>query len=82
VGDVVQELLAEVAAARKAREQDKQHSARVRELLVVLRQEKPDMTLPEIEDLIERFYERASISRYTAHALPDRRTRKRRLPPS
>lgn len=72
-----QELLDEVAAARAAEKAREEHSARVRELLIQLRTERPDMRLYEIEELIDRFYERASISRFTAHALPKGKRRRR-----
>lgn len=75
---MVQDLLAEVEAARAAEKAHEQHSERVKELLVQLRIERPDMKLAQIEELIGRFYERASISRFTSHALPDKRSRKRR----
>lgn len=63
------QLVAEVEAARRAAEERKRHTDRIDKLLVQLRREKPDMTLPEIEKLIDRFYDRATISRKTHPAL-------------
>lgn len=66
MSDVVDDLKDEVRLAREAGTAAKQHTDKVKELLVRLRREQPDMTLPEIEDLIGRFYDRATISRLTA----------------
>ena len=71
MSDVVDDLKAEVRAARKATNARKIHAARVKTLLIRLRLEKPELTLPEIEDLIGRFYDRATISRITAAAIKE-----------
>lgn len=66
---MVKDLLDEIAEARAEDERSKDRSERIQGLLIRLRREKPDMTLPEIEDLIGRYYDRATISRKTAAAL-------------
>jgi hypothetical protein len=58
VSDVVEELVAAVQAAR-----------RIDELLVRVRQERPELSLVDIEQLIDRYYDRGTISRKTAAAL-------------
>ena len=63
------DLLAEIAAAREDDERSKKRAERIRELLIQLRLEKPDLTLPLIEDLIGRYYDRATISRKTSAAV-------------
>jgi hypothetical protein len=69
VSDVVDDLLAEVKAARAADAAAKMHTGRIKELLIRLRREQPGLTLPEIEDMIGRYYDRATISRVTAEAI-------------
>lgn len=66
---MVKDLLAEIDAARSEDKQHDQRLERIQNLLIQLRREKPGMTLPEIEDLIGRYYDRATISRKTAAAL-------------
>ena len=65
---MVDELVAEVEAARTADAVAAQHRARVDELLLRVRQE-TNLGLPEIEQAIGRFYDRATISRKTSGAL-------------
>lgn len=73
---MVQELLAEVRAARRAQAAAERHTDNVKELLVKVRLERPDLGLADIEEMIDRFYDRATISRITVPQLGDRRTRK------
>lgn len=63
------ELLAEVRAARRAQKAARTHADRVKELLIQVRLEKPKMSVVEIEGKIGRFYDRATISRITADAV-------------
>lgn len=76
VGEVVDELLAEVKAARRTGAAHERHHERVKQLLVQVRQERPDLGLADIEAMIDRYFDRATISRITVPALGDRRTRK------
>lgn len=91
VDDVVDELVAEARAANEAKAAYERHIGRVRELLPVARVERPDLTVVELEKLIERAYDRGTISRITAEAAgtkrprPAAKTRRRKLremPPS
>jgi hypothetical protein len=73
--DVVDELLAEVKAARRARTAEKRHTDRVKELLVEVRVQRPDLGVADIEEMIGRFYDRATISRITVPAIRGRAAR-------
>jgi hypothetical protein len=66
--DVLEELIAEAKAANAAMAAYKQHIGRVRELLPVVRVEKPELTVVQIEEKIGRAYDRGTISRLTAEA--------------
>lgn len=77
MGDVVDQLLAEVRAARRADAARERHTRRIKELLVQVRRERPDLGLADIEELIGRYYDRATISRETVPHLGADRTRKR-----
>jgi hypothetical protein len=72
--DVVDELLAEVKAARRAQTAEKRHTDRVKELLVAVRVARPDLGIADIEEMIGRFYDRATISRITYPTIKERRT--------
>ena len=74
---MVDELLAEVRAARRADAARERHTGRIKELLVQVRRERPDLGLADIEELIGRYYDRATISRVTVPKLGADRTRKR-----
>lgn len=63
------ELLAEVRAARRAQKAARTHADRVKELLIQVRLQKPEMNVVEIEEKIGRFYDRATISRITSPAI-------------
>jgi hypothetical protein len=76
VGDVVDDLLTEVRAARRTGAAYERHNARVKELLVKVRRERPDLGLADIEELIDHYFDRATISRITVPELGDARTRK------
>jgi len=65
---VVDELVAEAAAANEAKKAYDAHMKRVRELLPVVRKERKDLTVVELETMIGRAYDRGTISRYTAEA--------------
>ena len=69
----MEELLAEVRAARRAEDARARHAERVRELLVAVRQEAVmedrDLKIADLEAAIGKFYDRATISRYTAEAV-------------
>jgi hypothetical protein len=82
VSDVVDELLAEVAAARAAEAEHDRHHARVKELLVEVRRNRHDLGVADIEELIGHYFDRGTISRITVPKLgPDLKrkpTRKRR----
>ena len=70
------ELLAEVQAARETEAALKDHTDQIKALLVKVRLERPDLGLADIEAMIGRYYDRATISRVTVPLLGDRRTRK------
>lgn len=70
---MVEELLAEVKAARRAQASEKRHTDRVKELLVEVRVQRPDLGVADIEAMIGRFYDRATISRITHPVLKERR---------
>lgn len=67
--DALEELLAEVKAARRADSARRRHTDRIKELLIQVRRERQDLSVVELEDLIGRFYDRSTISRITAPAL-------------
>lgn len=66
-------MLAEVKAARRAQASEKRHTDRVKALLVEVRLKRPDLGIADIEAMIGRFYDRATISRITFPALKDQR---------
>lgn len=66
---MLKELLDEVKAARRAEAAEKRHRDRIKQLLVDVRLQRPDLTVADIEEEIGRFYDRASISRFTAGAV-------------
>lgn len=78
---MVDDLKAEVRAARRADAAYKRHTDKIKELLVQVRLEKPELGLADIEAMIDRFYDRATISRVTVPQLGERRTRKRTRKP-
>ena len=63
------ELLAEVKAARRADTARRRHIARIKELLIQVRKEDPQLKVADLEKRIDIFYDRATISRITAKAL-------------
>ena len=63
------ELLAEVRAARRADSARKLHTDRIKALLVRVRLENPDLKVADLEERIGRYYDRATISRITVPAL-------------
>jgi hypothetical protein len=67
--DAMDELLAEVKAARRADNARKRHIARIKELLIQVRRENPKVGPADLERMIDVFYDRATISRFTAPAL-------------
>ena len=71
---MVKDLLAEIEAARADDERAKERTERIRDLLIRLRLEQPKLTLPKIEDMIGRYYDRATISRKTSAAVKERKT--------
>jgi hypothetical protein len=76
VADVVDELLAEVEAARRTGEAHDRHHARVKDLLVEVRRKRPDLGPADIEELIGRYFDRGTISRITVPALGGKPPRK------
>lgn len=76
VSDVVDDLMAEVRAAREARDALTRHNDRIKELLVQVRREHPELGIADIEAKIDRYYDRATISRVTVPHLGTERTRK------
>lgn len=70
---MVEELLAEVKAARRAQASEKRHTDRVKALLVEVRLKRPDLGVADIEEMIGRFYDRATISRITVPLLRERK---------
>ena len=70
---MVKDLLDEVKAARRADAASRRHRDRIRQLLVDVRLQRPDLTVADIEAMIGRFYDRATISRFTAAAVKDAR---------
>lgn len=81
VSDVVDDLLAEVQAARATLAEHERHHARVKELLVEVRRERGDLGLADIEEMIGKYMDRATISRITAPQLA-KGTRKRTRKPA
>jgi hypothetical protein len=67
VSDVVDELVAEARAARRAEAAYKKHLKRVRELLPVVRV-RENLGPLELEAMIGKLYDRGTISRLTADA--------------
>ena len=65
----MEELLAEVRAARLADTARKTHRDKIKELLIKVRLEEPDLTVADLEERIGRFYDRATISRITYPAI-------------
>ena len=63
------ELLAEVKAARRADNARKRHIARIKELLIEVRKADRKLGPADLERRIDVFYDRATISRITAPAL-------------
>ena len=63
------ELLAEVKAARRADTARRRHIARIKELLIQGRRENPKLGPADLERRIDVFYDRATISRITTPAL-------------
>jgi hypothetical protein len=76
VEDVLDELVAEARAANVHKAAYDKHIGRVRELLPILRVQRPEMSVVEIEAAIERAYDRGTISRYTAEAAGTARPKK------
>lgn len=66
---MLKELLDEVKAARRAEAADKRHRERIKQLLIEVRLQRPELTVADIEEQIGRYYDRATISRYTAGAV-------------
>jgi hypothetical protein len=81
VDDVLKELLTEIEAARAAEQADQARSERITGLLIRVRQE-TDMSLPDIEAAIGRYYDRATISRKTSGQIERGRPRRRKPPRS
>lgn len=79
---MVDTLQAEVQAAREANSAYRKHTDRIKELLVQARRERPDLGLAGLEELIGRFYDRATISRITAPEFEGRPPRKRTRRPA
>lgn len=79
---MVNELLAEIAEARAADKAAEDRAERIRLLLIDVRKKRPELTIADIEAMIDRYYDRATISRKTSKALAGvprpKRTRKRR----
>lgn len=63
------ELLAEVKAARRAEKALERHTGRIKELLVDVRLADRKLKVADLEAEIDRFYDRATISRITYPAL-------------
>jgi len=78
--DVVDELLAEVKAAREALAEHERHHERVKELMVRARLEKPEIGPADLEELTGKYMDRATISRITYPKLgkPVRKNTRRR----
>ena len=66
------DLLAEVEAAREAKTVLERHTRRIRELLIQVRWENPTLKLADLEATIGKFYDRATISRITVPELNKR----------
>jgi hypothetical protein len=81
VGDVTEELLAAVAKARASRAEADADHEHVIELLIRHRREKPDYGPGDLEELIDKYLDRGTISRRTAGAFdgqPPRKPTRRR----
>ena len=74
------ELLAEVKAAREALAEHERHHERVKELMVRARLEKPEIGPADLEELTGKYMDRATISRITYPKLgkPVRKNTRRR----
>ena len=67
--DAMDELMAEVKAARRTGNAYRRHVARIKELLIQVRRENPQLKVADLEKRIDVFYDRATISRITVPAL-------------
>jgi hypothetical protein len=67
--DAMNELLAEVRAARRTEKTLERHTDRIKELLIEVRRQNPKLKVHELEEMIGRYYDRATISRVTAEPL-------------
>jgi hypothetical protein len=80
--DVIEELKQAVETARKSREQANRDHEHVKELILRVRQERGEVYGPgDIEAEIDRYFDRATISRMTAAAMggkPPRKTTRKR----
>ena len=67
---MVDELLKEARAAKRAEAAYKRHAANVKKLLPIVRAEDVDKYGPAVlEEMIGKLYDRGSISRWTAEAV-------------
>jgi hypothetical protein len=84
VGDVVDELLAEVQAARDSLAEHERHHERVKALMVAARIQKPDLGPDDLEEMTGKYMDRSTISRITVPEMrkqgvePTRKPRRRR----
>lgn len=65
----MKELLAEVRAERRAETASKARRKRIRQLLVQVRLENPELKVVDLEKELGGFYDRATISRLTYPAV-------------
>lgn len=70
------DLKAAVATARASQKQASRDHEYVKELLIQARKERTDLGIAELEAEIDRYFDRATISRITYPALKDNPPRK------
>jgi hypothetical protein len=76
MGDVTEELLAAVAAARASRAQADADHEHVIDLLIQHRRERPEFGVGDLETLIGKYLDRGTISRRTSPAFGGKPPRK------
>jgi hypothetical protein len=76
--DVEQELIAEAQAAKEHKAAYDKHIGRVRELLITIRKERPELSVVQLEEMIGKVYDHGTISRRTAGPIGTAKPKTRR----